>query len=330
MNTKRACPLAILAATAAFAQSTKPAATQPSTRPTDVTVAVFDFDASLPGNPELGKQVGNTLNALLSEGGGVTLVDRGEIHRTLGETALNLSGVVDQDKAVKVGKLVGARILITGKLFTLDKTQYATAKLIGTETTRVEGVLVKVKTGTDTGDLVAQLAEKIQQRLVEKATSLLPTDAPQPDPLDELKVRLAGKAKPVVMIQVNERQIDAAPPANDPPADTKLRSMFLTCGFTIADPGETTAAKAKVELLVKGEAFSEFAARVQDLYSCSGRAELNLVRVTDGHVLATTQSVARAADLSENLAAKSAVQNAASEGGLTLLKKLAETLPDAK
>ena len=326
MRPLRNVALVMTFATAAAAQ-TRPA-TDRSAVP--LTVAVFDFDASLPGNPDLGKQVGDTLNALLSGTDDVTLVDRTQVSKTLSETELSLSGLVNPDQAVKVGKLVGARILITGKVFALDQSVYATAKLIGVETTRVEGVLVKVKAGTDTGDLVAQLGEKVRQRLAEGAAKLLPAETARPDPLETLKRQLAGKAKPVVMIQVDERQIGHGPPANDPPAETQLRSMFLACGFTVVDPAETTPARAKVELLVKGEAFGEFAARVQQLCSCTGRAKLNLVRVADGHVVATTQSVSRSADLSENLAGRTAVQMAAGQGGLDLLKKLVDTLPDKK
>jgi hypothetical protein len=310
------------------------AQTQPSTKPirastrssTPVTVAIFDFDANLPGNPDLGKQAAEAIGALMSGHPGFRLVDRAQISKTLTEQELNLTGLVDTDK-VKVGKLIGARILITGKIFTLDKSIFATAKLIGTETTLVEGVLVKAKAGGDTGELLVELSAKLQQRLTESSSKLLGADDAVVDPLPALKERLAKKAKPVVRIEVTERHIGEAQRAPDPPVDMELRTSFLACGFTVLDPAE---ANAKGDVLIKGEAFSEFAARVQNLHSCTGRAELSLVNVADGKVIAATRTLARAADLSENIAGRTALQRAGHEGAIQLLEKLAETLPDAK
>ncbi|MBK9126494.1 MAG: carboxypeptidase regulatory-like domain-containing protein [Phycisphaerales bacterium] len=47
------------------------------------------------------------------------------------------------EQAVKVGRLVGARILVTGKVYAIDDQTMMTAKVIGVETSRVEAILVK-------------------------------------------------------------------------------------------------------------------------------------------------------------------------------------------
>src|SRR5690348_14919480 len=70
-----------------------------------VTVAVLDFAANLPGNPELGPQVAETLTATLSGETGFTMVDRSSLARSLQEHELNLTGLVSADQATKVGKL---------------------------------------------------------------------------------------------------------------------------------------------------------------------------------------------------------------------------------
>ena len=75
-----------------------------------LTVAVLDFSATDPANPELGRQIGEAVAAGLSEKQGFTLVDRQTLRRTIQEQSLNLTGLVDSDKAVKIGKLVGAEI----------------------------------------------------------------------------------------------------------------------------------------------------------------------------------------------------------------------------
>src|SRR5689334_9411833 len=66
-----------------------------------VTVAVLDFAANLPGNPDLGAQVAETLTATLSGETGFTLVDRSSLARTLQEHELNLTGLVSAEQATK-------------------------------------------------------------------------------------------------------------------------------------------------------------------------------------------------------------------------------------
>src|SRR6476659_1865285 len=121
------------------------AAAAPATKPADagIAVAIIDFESNNAANPELGKQIGEVLVGTLSGETGFQLVDRTHMNTVLRENELNLTGLVNPDQATKVGKLVGARILITGKVFALDKQLFITAKLIGTETTLVDGVVVK-------------------------------------------------------------------------------------------------------------------------------------------------------------------------------------------
>lgn len=321
--------LFLLLSASAMAQTTQPA-TKPAAPAQPMTVAILDFESTLPGNPDLGKQAAETLTAMLSGADGLQLVDRANMSKTLTEHELNLSGLVDANQAVKIGKLVGARILVTGKIFTLDKSTFATAKIIGTETTLVEGVLVKVKAGTDTGALLLDLSEKLQARLAEAGPRLVAADAPVHDPLPALKERLSKKQKPVLMVQVQERHVGEAQPANDPPVDTELRMMLADCGFVVVGPAAPASDKLKAEMLVKGEGFSEFAARVQNLRSCTARVELHLVNVADSKSITSVRTTARAADLSENIAGRAALQKAGRDAGLQLLEKLADTLPDAK
>jgi hypothetical protein len=83
---------------------------------------------------------------------------------------------VDTEQAVKVGRLVGARILVTGRAFALGKQQMITAKIIGTETSLVDGLLVKSEEGGDLGELTVELAEKIGKRLREVGPKLVASD----------------------------------------------------------------------------------------------------------------------------------------------------------
>jgi hypothetical protein len=117
---------------------------------------------------------------------------------------LNLTGIVDAQQAIKIGKLVGAKILVTGKAFTLDKSVFITAKLIGTETSLVDGIVVKGKQEDDMSDLIMKTAERVAETLQERRLILVaraepddherpPRHAARPDefrPLDSRKAAL--------------------------------------------------------------------------------------------------------------------------------------------
>src|SRR5689334_17065353 len=75
--------------------------TKPAAKDAPISVAILEFEAKDPGNPDLGKQISETLTAVLSGEPGITLVERATLARTLQEQELNLTGLVDTDKAVK-------------------------------------------------------------------------------------------------------------------------------------------------------------------------------------------------------------------------------------
>jgi hypothetical protein len=297
------------------------ATTQPAVVPAghhELTVALLNFQANLPGTGDVGPQVCDTLTATLSGEPGFILVDRSTLDSVLKEHELNLTGLVDADTAVHVGKLVGAQILITGKIFLVDKSIFLTAKLIGTETSLVDGIIVKGQQGDDLGDLMIKLSQKIADHLQNSAGKLLPADEPA-DPLIDLKKRLANRSLPVVQLQVNE-QNEGAWIVIDPAVDTELRKVLTQCGFTVIDATEVNPAKANVDLIIKGEGISEFAGRVGNLQVCTARLELNAVTSREGKTVFADRITSRAADLASDIAGKTALQKAAHELAIRLVE----------
>jgi TolB-like protein len=316
-------------------------------------VAVLDFTANDPATPALGSDIAAALTAMLSGEAGITLVERQSLAQTLHEHELNLTGLVSDDQAVKIGKLVGAKIMVTGRAFRLGKDLFITAKLIGTETSLIEAVMVKDSSSADTGAMVVALSEKVAQKLRQCGPKLVAGAEDAFDPLPALKKKLADRRKPVVAVVVRE-QHHAAPltvvvvaHAIDPAVETEIKKLLTECGFTVQDVAENEstefahgwAAKdvdswprglEKVDALVAGEAFSEFAARIGNIVSCSARAEINLVNHKDGKIVVADRVTTRTADLSENIAGKKALQKAGRELGIRILEHFAETLPVEK
>lgn len=296
-----------------------------------LTVAVLDFAADTPGSDDLGAQISEVLAASLSGTDGITLVDRSSLARALQEQELNLSGVVSPEQATQVGKLVGARLLVTGKAFAVGKKTFLTAKVIGTETSLVDPVLVTGDKDADVGELAVQLAGKLSVRLREAGPRLVGDDGEIPlDPVPALRERLATRRLPVVSVDVDEQHVTATPGrAIDPAVQTEIRLLLKECGIRVIEGGEPDRAEAGVSLVIGGEAMSEFAARIGNLVSCSGRAEITVKDRKTGEVVFTHRETTRAVDLSEQIAGKTALQRAGRVVGLRLLEHLAETLPAA-
>jgi hypothetical protein len=329
--------------------ATSPAAPTPASQPHAVlTVAVLDFASSTPGEPDLGKQIGEALTVMLSGEPGFRLVDRATLTRALQELELNLSGVVETDQAVKVGKLIGARLLVVGKAFVMGRQTFITAKLIGTETSLVDGVLVKKEGDADVGQLVMELTGKVAQRLREVGPKLVAEEDAGRDPLPALKAKLADAKKPVVAVIIPERHMGAVPlRVPDPAVETEIKLLLRECGFTVKDVPQNELASfartlgkdspegwprslAGVDVVIVGEGYSEFAARIGNLVSCAARAEINVIERTGGNIALADRTTERAIDLSENIAAKKALEKAGRVLGLRVLEKFAASLPVAK
>ncbi|HSI12161.1 MAG TPA: CsgG/HfaB family protein, partial [Chthoniobacter sp.] len=82
-----------------------------------LTAAVFNFQTTGERLVNKGTDTALLLSAQLSAASNLSLIERQELEKILGEQELSLSGTVSADTAAKIGSLTGAKILITGKLF---------------------------------------------------------------------------------------------------------------------------------------------------------------------------------------------------------------------
>lgn len=324
--------------------ATREAGEKPAGGAPALTVAVLDFAANDLDAPDLGAVIGQTVTVMLSGEPGFRLVDREALQKTLQEQELNLSGMVETDQAVKVGKLVGARIIVVGKAFQLGQKLFITAKLIGAETTLVDGVLVKSEAGRTVDELVLELATKIAERLKTNGAHLV-ASPDGPDPVPALKAALAGKVMPAVAVVVTEEHIARQRPAAvDPAVETEIKLLLRECGVIIKDVEANALsdwAKSMkdgknapwprglddVDWVITGEAFSEFAAQFGNLNSCNARAEINVIDRKTGNIILADRQTSRGVDLSENLAGRTALQKAGRALGIRLLEHLHQNLP---
>jgi TolB-like protein len=278
--------------------------------------AIFPFEERGAGVKEMGQKVSDVLFASLVTNLNLVLVDRTDIKKAFDEIELSLSGAVTPGDAVKVGRLTGARILVTGSIIEADKTLYLVAKIIGTETSRVLGSSVKGKTSDEIGPLAEQLAQQVAATIGTKVQDLVAKEVKIEDRIAALKKQLGDGSKPTVLIKVHERHVGQ--PTIDPAAQTELALFCKETGFEVLD---AEAGSKKADIVIDGEGFSELALRRGNLVSVKARLEVKALDRND-KILATDRQTAVVVDLTEHIAGKMALQEAAARIAERLLPKL--------
>ena len=290
-------------------------------------VAVLPCQSDSPEVAELSKSFATLLSASLTQTDKFDLVEREHLDKVLKEQELALSGLVDGDQAVKIGKLVGARILVQSSAFVLDKQIFLVAKIINAETGRVKAA----KRATPANKPVAS---ELVDGITEDVNRFLAGDTSVPAKDKDDRVRelvsslvqgLGNDPRPSVTIVVPEDHIRARTP--DPAVQTELSYILRKLRFTVVENDSDDLAKwaknafeghagkfpkdvGDVNVVIFGGAFSEDAGAYGDLRSSRARLELTALNTSTGEVLAVNRATASAADTSASTAAKTALENA--------------------
>ncbi len=339
----------LLTATAASEAAKKPEAAGPvEKKPAGpVSVAVLDYEVTSKDKRQLGTQMADILTARMSIEDSLDLVERSKLTKILAEQKLTLVGLTDPDQAAKVGKLIGAKILVIGKAFLMDKKLMIVTKLVGVETGRVVGTIRQVETSKPISDAIMLLAEDVAGLIRKKADRLLPKDVKLTDPASEIRravEKTFGKRPPSVAVIIPEHHVRRV--VVDPAVETEIKKVLIECGFKVVETGKNSladwakgmmkgkdapwpAALAKADVVIVGEAFSEFTFRTGDLVTCAGRAEINAIDRKTGRILRADRQTRRAVDLAELIAGKTALQSCGRKLAIDLCRALLKHKPDA-
>jgi TolB-like protein len=268
------------------------------------TVAIFSFSERGAETSGYGDNVRDLLFAGLLDNPRLVMVERSDLDKILAEAELNLSGVIAADQAIQIGKLTGAKVIITGSIFKLGNKTYIVAKIIGSETGRVLG---KSVSGVEEMDvLVKKLAGDISKGLDETMARLAPSPADRTSRLAHIQAQLGGKALPAVWVDISERHAGAN--TTDPAAETEIIYFLKKLGAKVIDKNKGDSAAAQFRIL--GEGLSEFSTRTKNLVSVKARLEIKVLD-RSGNVVAIDRQTAIRVGLNEIIAGKEALQEAA-------------------
>jgi hypothetical protein len=159
------------------------------------------------------------------------------------------------------------------------------------------------------------LTEKVVAALEKKGPEFVAKVLPRAERVAALKKSIRPGKLPSVRVKLPERHFGG--PVVDPAAETELGLLLQECGFTLVAGDSATPA----DIEISGEAFSALGMRKGNLTSCKARVEIQAKR-KDGTVVAVDRQTSVTADITEQTAAKTALQEAAFDLAERLLPKL--------
>ncbi len=127
-------------------------------------IAVLDFQLQGMRNDssDMGKIVAEWLITALVKEGRFDVIERRLLEKVLEEQKMGASGLVDESSASKLGRVLGAKIVITGSVMQFQKVMEVNARIIEVESSSIIAAEnVKSTSAVKLEDLVVQMAEKI-------------------------------------------------------------------------------------------------------------------------------------------------------------------------
>ncbi len=302
----------------------------------EIRVAVFDFDV-LKGVEMEPSALTDHVNTLFAAMDKVTIVNRDQIQKVADEHKAVLTGLVDTDTAVKLGKFLSANYVIVGRASRIGQTNYIVLKMIDVETT--VQTTVSAKAVVDKG--LEMLLERLASELEPKVRKL---QKPATEEEDKNLVKVCKAAEPlkdkVILVNISETHVNR--PLDDPAAQMAVANRLKAMGINVIvleDPEDGWKkslletgkySEEKVDYLLEGDGVSAYAAQIQGMISCRARVELRLIALPGKTVTVTEKGVAAGVDLVEALAAKTALEEAGTNAIDAVIMQYAKTLEKKK
>lgn len=287
--------------------------------------------------------VSTVMQALLSQSARLTLVDRQQMDAALRELKLAQQGVLAPERMRELGKIVGAHYFCSGHLSKSGEKVMATARVVDIESTLTKLVYTFLTSKDDAEAAGKVLAGQVEATVAQFEAERAQTAAVPPAPA--AKAIPVDWKRPTVMVIISEMHV-RQPQLLDPAAETELVKRLIQQNFKVIDceyvalmkQDQASAKKLfgslktatqfakdkKADVLLYGQAVSEYGAGLGEFDGCRGRVELKAIDVRNDAILLADSAEGGATDLAETIAGKKAIQQAAIRLADTFLYSLAE------
>lgn len=305
---------------------------KPATAPAAIearrSVAVLSCDVGETRLIDFARALPELVATTLGQNRDFQLLERTRFDQVLKEQGLGTSGLADPDQVARIGRLLGARILVMLRVYRVDDQLFVTARAVEVESGRMIPV-TKTMSVRDAKPVAlavmvcADLTERIRREFAAGASP--DEDAETTRLIAEIRQAIGDGPLPRITIAVPEENLHR--PVPDPAVKTELAYLMRKLGFRVLEndsalldqwvkdqfagkAGPFPADIGDIDVVIYGGAVAETVGQAGNLVSSRARLELSAISVGSGELVAIQARTASAADLSGPIAAKSAMQKA--------------------
>ena len=138
----------------------------PEPHKADMVIAIIPFknNSSDSNLDKIGITLLDLISAKLSTKKGYKLVERNKLEEMIKEMKLGTTGIIDQNTAISIGKMLGANVITLGSYSLFEKRTLLTLRLVKVDTGEIIGGVVE--RGNDISEFDI-LAEKVAQKIMD-------------------------------------------------------------------------------------------------------------------------------------------------------------------
>jgi TolB-like protein len=208
-----------------------------------VAVLYFDYDGKRDELAVLKKGLAQMLISDLAVVEPYRVVERERLQALLDEQKLGQSGKIDRATAVRVGKLLGAQMMILGGFFELGPSLRVDARLVDVETGRIIATSGATAKNDEFIEVERKIADDLEQALRRQAAAAPPTAPAAPHPARTARPKPPAHLKTGTAIKYSQA-LAAADKGDRAGARTRLQGV-------LADEPDFHLARADLERMMQ-------------------------------------------------------------------------------
>jgi hypothetical protein len=157
-------------------------------QPRPVTLAILPFAADTGLNEATAANLTDLLTVALAQDGTFALLERDQWQAIMAEQQLRDSGLSQTQRLVQAGQLLGAQLLVTGRVFNLGRRRTVIAQCISCETQQTVGAALRTEAEAPLLPTVEQLAAALLMQVQTHRAGLLPSTVTLAESVAQLRL----------------------------------------------------------------------------------------------------------------------------------------------